>query len=275
MENKASTIDPNYIIGIILKRRWLVILPFCLAMLAGIALVIVLPKIYNASTMILIQPQKVPDEYVRSIVSADIDSRINTISQQILSRSNLERIIDEFNIFSGPEHDKVFMEDKLVSMRNRISIDLIRENSWGPADAFSISFKGQDPEQVMRVTNALARYFINENLKVREEQALGTSNFLEDELDDIRIQLEQQEEALKNYRARFMGGLPEQLDTNLRILEGLQLQLNMKNESLRYAKNSLILTEKQIEATSQSDAAAAQGQTGLLPALKTEDALEL
>ena len=268
-------IDPNFIIGIILKRRWLLILPFCLAMIVGTVLVIVLPRIYSASTMILVQPQKVPDEYVRSIVSADIDSRINTISQQILSRSNLERIIEEFNMFSGPDQQKIFMEDKLASLRKRISIDLIRENRRGPADAFSISFKGEDPEQVMRVTNALARYFIDENLKVREEQALGTSDFLDDELDDIRVQLEQQEEALKNYRARYMGGLPEQLDTNLRILEGLQLQLNMKNESLRYAKNNLILIEKQIEAASGSDAATEGQETGPVPVFKTEDELQL
>lgn len=275
MEKKTDMIDPNFIIGIILKRRWLLILPFCIAMIVGTVLVVVLPRIYSASTMILVQPQKVPDEYVRSIVSADIDSRINTISQQILSRSNLERIIKEFNIFSEPDHQKMFVEDKLKSLRERISIDLIREDRRGPADAFSISFKGTDPEQVMRVTNALAKYFIDENLKVREEQALGTSDFLDDELNDIRVQLEQQEEALKNYRARFMGGLPEQLDTNLRILEGLQLQLNMKNESLRYAKNNLILIEKQIEAASRSGVIAEGQETGPGLVYKTEDELEL
>ena len=275
MEKKTDMIDPGFIIGIILKRRWLLILPFCLAMIVGTVLVVVLPRIYSASTLILVQPQKVPDEYVRAIVSADIDSRINTISQQILSRSNLERIIEEFNIFSEPGHQNIFMEDKLASMRERISIDLMREDRRAPADAFSISFKGKEPEQVMRVTNALARYFIDENLKDREEQALGTSDFLEDELNDIRVQLEQQEEALKNYRARFMGGLPEQLDTNLRILEGLQLQLNMKNESLRYAKNNLILIEKQIEAASRSDAAAEGQETGPGLVYKTEDELEL
>lgn len=275
MEKTPGMIDPNFLIGIVLKRRWLLILPFCAAMVAGIVMVIVLPRIYSASTMILIQPQKVPDEYVRSIVSADIDSRINTISQQILSRSNLERIIEEFKIFSGPDFQKIFMEDKLTSMRKRISIDLIRENRRGPADAFSISFKGQKPEQVMRVTNALARYFIDENLKVREEQALGTSDFLEDELNDIRVQLEQQEESLKNYRARYMGGLPEQLDTNLRILEGLQLQLNMKNESLRYAKNNMILVDKQIEAASGSDSAMDGQDSGPGPVYKTEDELQL
>ncbi len=200
-----------------------------------------------------------PGEYVRSIVSTDIDSRLNTISQQIMSRSNLEKVIKEFNIFSEPKQADMFMEDKIELMRSWISVDLIRENRREAADAFSISFKGKDPQLVMRVTNALASFFIDENLKVREAQALGTSDFLDDELNDIRAKLEKQEEALKNYRSRYMGGLPEQLQTNLRILEGLQLQLNMKNESLRYAKNNLILVEQQTAVDNQVQNLTGQG----------------
>ena len=211
-------------------------------------LVVKLPKIYNASTLILIQEQRVPEEFVRSIVSTDIDSRINTISQQIMSRSNLENIINDFPLFKGPGKADIFLEDKIKSLRSRISVELTRSGRRGQAESFSISFKGKDPNLVMRVTNALARFVIDENLKTREAQAIGTSDFLEDELDDIRAKLEKQEEALKNYRAKNMGGLPEQLQTNLSILEGLQQQINMRNESIRYAKNNLILVEKQIES---------------------------
>lgn len=262
MKKQSGMITPDQVIEIILRRRWYLIIPFCLALVVGMYLVVALPKIYSASTLILIQPQKVPDEYVRSVVSSDINTRLNTISQQILSRSNLERIITQFNLFSEPEQANMFDEDKIASLRKRISVDLIRSERRGPVDAFSISFKGEDPQLVMRVTNALSNYFIDENLKVREAQALGTSDFLDDELEQVRQKLEQHEEALKNYRARFMGGLPEQLQTNLRILEGLQVQLNMKNESLRYAKNNLLLLDKQLEVmrppVEPSDSSAAE-----------------
>jgi len=247
MDSKSEMITPSQVIDIILKRRWIIIVPLFLALLAGIYLVFTLPMVYKADTLILIQPQKVPDDYVRSVVSADIDTRLNTISQQIMSRSNLEKIIEEFNLFSEMEYDKMYMEDKVESVQKRISVELIRQSRGKSADAFNISFKGGDPRQVAEVTNGLARYFMDENLKVRETQALGTSDFLEDELVSIRDQLENQEGALKKYREAYMGGLPEQLQTNLRILEGLQVQLNIKNESLRYAKNNLILIEKQIE----------------------------
>ena len=275
MKKPQEIFSPDQIIEPILRRRWFLIIPIMLSLIAGIALVIKLPKIYSASTLILIQPQKVPDDYVRSIVSTDIDSRINTISQQIMSRSNLEKVINEFNIFSEPSQADIFMEDKIERMRSWISVDLIREGRGRPADAFSISFKGEDPQLVMRVTNALATFFIDENLKVREAQALGTSDFLDDELNDIRAKLEKQEEALKNYRSRYMGGLPEQLQTNLRILEGLQLQLNMKNESLRYAKNNLILVEQQTALDKQAQGLSGEGNDETIVVQVSEDEFRL
>lgn len=221
--------------------------------MAGSVLVVKLPKVYRASTLILIQQQRVPEEFVRSIISTDIDSRINTISQQINSRSNLENIIKQFKIFEDSETTGMFLEDKIELMRSWISVDLIRQDRRGPAEAFSISFKGKDPQKVMQVTNALARFVIDENLKVREAQALGTSDFLDDELKEIRLKLEKQESALESYRAQNMGGLPEQLQTNLRILEGLQQQINMKNENMRYAKNNLIIIQRQIDSENQDE----------------------
>jgi polysaccharide chain length determinant protein (PEP-CTERM system associated) len=127
----------------------------------------------------------------------------------------------------------------------------------------------------MRVTNALASYFIDENLRVREEQASGTSNFLEDELTDTRLKLEKQEEALKEYRARYMGGLPEQLETNLRILEGLQMQLNVKNEALRYAKNNLLIVEKQLEESATAGAETGNSVPGVIQDARPENQIRL
>ncbi|MBW1821780.1 MAG: protein GumC, partial [Deltaproteobacteria bacterium] len=213
MRNPAEAIKPEIIIEIILRQRWYIIIPFCLSMMIGIYYALTLPKVYSATTLILLQPQRVPTNYVQSIVSVDLDSRINTLSQQILSRTNLEKIINEFKLYSGPNSGNMFMEDKIGSMRKRIIVDVTRNRR--NTNAFSISFKGKDPEKTMRVTNALANYFIDENLKNREAQAIGTSDFLDDELSTMRKRLEEVEQALKNYREAYMGGLPEQLESNL------------------------------------------------------------
>jgi len=275
MKSKPEMITPSQVIDIVMRRRWFILIPLFLAVPVGIYLVLTLPMVYKADTLILIQPQKVPGDFVRSVVTTDIDTRLNTISQQIMSRSNLEKVIEQFDLFSGPQYENMFPEDKITNLRKRISLDLIRSDKQSAADAFTISFKGKNPKLVARVTNGLARYFMDENMKVRETQALGTSDFLEDELATIRQQLEQQEAALKKYRETYMGGLPEQLDTNLRILEGLQTQHNTKNENLRNAKNNLVVAEKEIEENRKLKEQIAQENGDPSLPLKTEDEIKL
>lgn len=245
-EQQAS-IDINYYLGIVLRYRWFIIVPFCLALIAGMVISIVMPKVYSANTLILIQSQKVPEEFVQSLVSGEIESRINTISQQILSRTNLEKIIEQFKLFSEPKHSGMFMEDKIEDLRERINVEILGDKKRpNAADAFSITFKGNDPEKVMNITNTLAESFIEENLKNREEEALGTNEFLEDQLQGMRVQLADLEKKLEAFRTQNMGGLPEQLDSNLRVLDRLQTELNVKNESIRDARNRLVALDTQV-----------------------------
>jgi polysaccharide chain length determinant protein (PEP-CTERM system associated) len=229
---------------IALRRRWWIIIPFLLSILIGIGLSLKLPKFYRASTLILVQPQKVPASYVREIVSVDIGDRLRTITQQVNSRTNLEKIIKEFNLYNEPGRH-MFMEDKIQSLRRRIEVDVSGGGRQGP-NAFEIFFTGKYPKQTAEVVNALTSYFITENLKLREDQAIGTSEFLTDELETIRKSLLEKEEELKKYRERYMGGLPEQLDTNLRILERIQGQIVTNQENLREAENRKLLIQQQI-----------------------------
>jgi polysaccharide chain length determinant protein (PEP-CTERM system associated) len=212
-------------------------------MIVGIYYAIALPKIFEANTLILVEPQRVPSNYVKSIVSSDIESRISTISQQILSRTNLENIIEQYNLFSNPKNNNPFMEDKLENLRKLIKIDVQRGRAG--KSTFSISFRNKNPENAMKVANALAFIFIEENLKVREAYAQGTSVFLEQELSQMRSRLEDVEETLKIYRKKFMGELPEQLETNLAILDRLQRQLTEKQRNLLDIKEMLRSLEKQ------------------------------
>ena len=245
MREKADTIKIDYYLGLVFKHRWLLIIPFCIAMVVGMYLAINLPKIYEAKTLILVMPQRVPTNYVRSIVTTDLDSRISTISEQILSRSNLEKIIEKYGLFSGPNDSGMFLEDKVDALRKSIVVE-VNKGRQG-SNAFSISHRGSNPETVMEVTNSLAGSFIGENLKVREAQAVGTSDFLADELKTKRQRLEEVEQKLREYRRQYMGELPEQLDANLRMLERLQTQLNTREKTLREEKSRLAVIENQIE----------------------------
>jgi polysaccharide chain length determinant protein (PEP-CTERM system associated) len=252
MEKTIQGIKPQVIIELVLdvlnRRCWFIIVPFCLAMLVGIYLSATLPRTYRASTLILVQPQRVPGDFVRSIVSSSIDSRIRTISEQIMSRTNLERIINEFGLFSKPEEKKMFLEDKIAQMRQRIGVNLSRSST------FSVSFTGSNPQKVMQVANALATYFIDENLRVREAQALGTSNFLDDELQSFRKQLKDIENSMREYRLKHNGELPEQLDANLRTIDRLQQELFVKQKALRDTRASYGNLERQIAEARQNSA---------------------
>jgi uncharacterized protein involved in exopolysaccharide biosynthesis len=258
MSPQPVPMDPKTIIDIVIKRRWVVIFPFLIAMIAGIVLSVKLPRIYEASTLILIQPQKVPQNYVQSIVTSDPGERISTLSQQILSRTNLEKIIEEFQLYKGPEFENLYVEDKINSLRRNISVS-VSNDKRRESDAFTISYQGKDPQRVMRITNTLSTFFIDENLRLREAQAVGTSDFLDDELSVMKKRLEAVETQLKNYREAYMGELPEQLDSNLRILDRLQEHLGESQQSLSDAKIRLATLQNEAAALREKPAKASMG----------------
>lgn len=238
MTEIPKKIKPEQILEIIIKRHWFIIIPFCLSMIIGTILVVKLPRMYESKTVILVQPQKVPSNIVQDIVSSDLNARISTLSQQILSRSNLEKIIEDFKLYSGPKYEKMYLEKKVENLQKRISVR-VTQGGGRDADSFSISFRGPEPEKVMQVTSSLASSFIDENLKIRESQAIGTNTFLEDELETMRKRLMVTEQMLKNYRETNMGGLPEQLNSNLSILSSLNERLTSIQTQIIDARSRL------------------------------------
>lgn len=230
-----TQIKPENIIRIIVRQRWLILIFVSISITMGLIKTLKSTRIYEATTMILVQPQKVPQSFVRSVVSTGIESRISTISQQIMSRSNLEKIINQFGLFSDKRG--MYLEDKIMDLRSRIEVKISQARHG--SEAFSIKYKGSNPQKVMKITNRLASYFMDENLKVREAQAVGTREFLDVELNKTRRKLELREKKLSDYRAKYMGGLPDELESNLRTLDRLQKQINSKQQLLRDFGNSL------------------------------------
>ena len=254
----GSAIDIHYYVGLIWRRRWFLIIPFCFAMLAGIYQAITLPRMYRTETLIFVEPQQVPDNYVQAIVSAELDVRLNNIVEMIQSRTNLLNIMEQNKLFRGPKFENMFLEEKIELMRERTVVELKSDRRRrGPSNMFTISFTGDDPQKVMNVVNAMASLVIDQNLKVRESQAINTTAFLDDELSKMRTRLEKVEVALKDFRKIHMGELPDQLASNILVLDRLQQQLSEKQQSLRDEKNRLIALDNQIQQASVSVPAAA------------------
>lgn len=247
MDNTPKPLGLNDYIAIGMRRKWYIIIPFIAAVFISFGVYKYLPKIYKATTLILVQPQRVPETYVRPTITSSIGERLNTISQEILSRTRLEKIIQEFNLY--PElRKKAPMEEIVETMRKAVEVNVQQRPSRQEAqNTFTISFEGEDPRTVMMVTNKLASLFIEENLKVREMQAESTSAFLTKELSNIEEQLVKKEEEIRKFRQRHMGQLPQQLDANLRILERLQQQLKTTTDGIKSAEDRMIILQSQIE----------------------------
>ena len=250
-EEKPFNIHDYIEIG--LRRKWYLLIPFVLSVVVSVGVYKYLPKIYKANTLILVQPQSVPESYVQSTVTESIIGRLNTISQEILSRTRLEKVIQEFNLYADMRK-KIPMEEVVETMRKAIEVKIQSPNigqgrSRGDQgqNTFAISFEGEEPRAVMMVANKLTSLFIEENLKVREYQAEGTSDFLSKELQAMEERLKQKEEGIRNFRERSMGQLPQQLDANLRILERLQQQLQTTSEHMRATEDRSVLLQNQID----------------------------
>lgn len=258
--------DINRYLDLANRRKWWFILPFLLTLLGGLGAVLKIPKIYEAKTVVLVQRQKVPEHYVQEIVSTDLPDRLRLISQQVTSRTNLEAIIAEHQLYSQAGGGDLILERRTQKLRQRIEIDIVEGRRRGSAgNSFSISFRDEDPEKAKQVTNALASNFISENLKIRETQAIGTSAFLSDELDSVKKRLTEKEERLKSYRKKHIGSMPENLQTNLSMLSRYQEELEELNENLRDAQNRKLIVQKQVaEAEEIEQQRAAARESGAL-----------
>ena len=179
-------------------------------MLAGAFAYSVTRRVYRASMTILIAPQRVPENFVRPTVTADLNERLNMISQQILSRTRLERIIQEFNLYE-PERRTMAMEDVVARMGQDITIAIARPRNEGDnINSFSVSFEALDARTAMRVTERLASLFVQENLEDRELLADQTNQFLKGEVEESRRRLLASELKVIAMQRR---GLPSAVET--------------------------------------------------------------
>jgi polysaccharide chain length determinant protein (PEP-CTERM system associated) len=240
MINPEKSFNTHDYIEIFLRRLRYFLIPFIVVMVAAIVYAFSLPKMYRATTLVLVTPQKVPEAFIRPTVTSRIEDRLQSISQEIMSRTRLEQVIAEFKLYSD-EAKSLSQEEVIELMRKNIEVEL-----KGKEGFFTISYVGRDPRVVTMVTNKLASLFIEENLKLREQQAQGTSDFLSVELNAMRTKLEEQEATITDFKKRHISELPEQREANLKILEQLQLQSQKINDNLKAAQDRKVIVQKQL-----------------------------
>jgi polysaccharide chain length determinant protein (PEP-CTERM system associated) len=236
--SNSGGISLEHYFRVILHRKWLVITAFVVITGITVAISSRMPDIYTSETVIMVDPQKVPEAYVKSTVTGDVRNRLGTLSQQILSATRLQKVIDTFNLYPEEKKKNMAREDIIMLMRKDITVSMVggSGNNNQDVQAFKIGYSGTDPRLVARVATEITNLFIDENLKAREQQATGTTDFLTNQLEDTKKALEGQEAKLRDFKLKHLGEMPEQQQATLQILGQLQGQLQIEADASNRAE---------------------------------------
>jgi polysaccharide chain length determinant protein (PEP-CTERM system associated) len=203
------------------KQRWIAI-GVCVCS-AAVSIVIAkrLPAVYRAEVLVFVDAQKIPDRFVSSTVDEDLSDSLALISQEIMSRTRLVKIVDMFHLYPR-ERARKTEEEIVEQMRRDITLKV---EHGGKLGAFRLGYQGDDPNVVAAVTNQLAGLYVAENLKSRENQAQGTVDFLHAQLEEAKRNLDEQEAKVSQFKQRNNGILPQQENSLLSTLSNMRVQL--------------------------------------------------
>ena len=245
-EQNSERPDVERYLDILRRRHLHLLVPFFLTWLIVWGSSWVLQPLYKSSTQILVEQPTMPSNYVSPNVTDNVQTRLQSITTQILSRTRLLLIIDKLHLYGDPQG--TLSDDKRVErMRKDISIELVRDTRNNEITAFKISYSSPDPRIAQQVATEIKDLFINENLKVRQQESEGTTKFIEDQLEAARVQLSQQEAKVKAFEGGHEGALPSQQTSNLTILGGLQTQLQNEQDSLNQSKQQRIYIQALVD----------------------------
>jgi polysaccharide chain length determinant protein (PEP-CTERM system associated) len=233
----------------ILKRRYLLILT-CTVIFLGLGIVIsyTLPPQYISQTLVLIEQQKVPEDYVKPVVNEDLNARLASMREQILSRSRIEPIIERFSLYAG---NKYSMDDRVDLTRKAIGITPISPGQSRGMPGFYITFKASDAHTAQQVCGEITSLFISANLSAREESAEGTTDFLKQQLIDSKRNLDEQDAKLADFERRYSGKLPQQEMSNTNTLQALTTQLEAATQAVNRIEQNTAFLETMIAQQTQ------------------------
>ena len=231
----------------IARRRMLhFLMPFFIGWLVVWGASWVMQPRYKSATQILVEQPTMPKDYVAPNVSSDLQDKLQSMTQQILSRTRLLMIIRKLNLYQ--EGNKVISDDdKVDRMRKDIDIETVRDSRNNEITTFRIIYSARDPRLAQSVTSELKDLFINETLRARQQESEGTTKFIESQLQEASAELRQQEAKVQAYQATHEGALPQQEASNLQILSGLQAQMQNQQDSLNAARQQRTLLESQAQ----------------------------
>jgi len=250
--------------AIAVRRRWWILLSVFVAWGVVWGMSWLLPSTYQSEALILLEQQKVPDQFVAPNVTDTLQDRVQSISQQILSRTRLQATIDRFHLYSKADSPSILHKplDPVELMRNDISIELVRApGRTGEFTAFKMRYTADSPQIAQQVNAELTSLFVKENVEAEQQLSEDTTTFLENQLADARAKMVEQEAKVAAFKAKHLGELPSQLESNVQILAGIQAQLQSAEQALDSARQQKLYMESLLRQY-QSRASLDSGSSG-------------
>src|SRR6266851_3644847 len=224
MEMEEETKDLREYLSAFRRRKIQILATVIILFLISAAVAALLPSAYRSTATILIEQQEMPPDLVRSTISSYADQRIQVISQQVMTRANLMRVVEKYNLYPSQRATKT-SEEILQRLTKDIKLDLLkaavidqRSGSKTTATiAFSLSYEVEAPQVAQSVANELVTLFLSENLKTRQQKTAETSAFLSDEATKLNEHVTETEAKLAKFKAKNTGRLPELLPLNMQL----------------------------------------------------------
>jgi succinoglycan biosynthesis transport protein ExoP len=261
---------------IAVRRRWWIALPAFLCWCAVWAGSWLVPSVYESDALILVEQQKVPDQYVLSNVTTDLQDRLQSITQQILSRTRLEGTIDRFHLYPRPRGVARLAgrRDAVDQMRDDIRVELVRAPGHpGEFTAFKMHYSATTPALAQRVNEELTSLFVQENAEAQAQISAETTDFLESQLAAARARMEEQEAKVAAFKEQHLGNLPGQMESNVQILAGLQAQLQSAAQALDAARQHNLYVQSLLRQVQTAQASGLGDSFAGGPAVAVEKSL--
>lgn len=244
------------------RKAWILLIALGISLCVGVVAVR-LPNVYRAETTILVNPQKVNESYVSTTVSGSIVDRLSTIRQEVMSPTQLGQLVAELNMYPDLRN-KMSTQALVARMQNSTSIE-VADAGGSRLSTFRVAFSDRDPHQAARVANRIASLFIERNLKARQQQFNGTSQFLESELQETKRQLEEKEHLLQDIKSRYIMDLPESKQYHLEAMNALRDQLRTSEERVNRDRQSKVYLQSMASMATQTIDLDQQGSASKSP----------
>ena len=248
---EERSFHPLDYVDVIRRRKWWFIVPLALCLLVGSALALLLPREYKSQAEIGIAAPTLSPELLRGVQSLDSRERQRAISQQLLSRTVLERVVREEEMAAGRPVEHVAQWLRANVEQNIEVPEPLGARGREGLESFRLGYVDSSPERAQRITNRLAAVFVEENSKTKTKQAENTSEVLAQQLRDSQARLARLQEQLRTKKEAYMGRLPDQMNANIQMVNGLRQQHDSLSLQLRAEQDRLSTVEGQLQQMKQ------------------------